>query len=173
MNVLPQARSALAWLLPGALLAVYLVVSDRLVIPMAPPGDGAQIMEKGRIVPRTMRPSGAAGLPVRPPNRPLERHQELMVNPLSGERVRISEQKLWEALIGNPQKGLLYYHLAQIYGLRKEPNRAVQMLRLARKRGVPAAHFTQPALLGEQAMDAIRYDPVFVTYVRGLPESKR
>ena len=96
-----------------------------------------------------------------------------MVNPLSGDRVRTSEQKLWEALISNPQKGLLYYHLAQIYGLRKEPTWAVQMLRLARKRGLPAVHFTQPALLGEQAMDAIMYDPIFMTYVRGLPESKQ
>lgn len=168
-KVWPQARAALASLLPGALLAVYLVMTDCLIIPMDPPGDGAAIMEKSS-APRTMRPSGAAKLPVRPPSRPLDQHLVNLVSPLNGVRIQTSEQKLWEALVKDPRKTLLYYQIAQVHGLRKEPDKAVQMLRLAAKHGMPAAHFTQQALLGEQTMDSIRYDPDFVMYVRGLPE---
>ena len=171
-KVWPQTRAALAWLVPGALLSLYLVMTDCLVIPMAPPGDGARVMEK-RSAPRTMRPSGATKLPVRPPSRPLDQHLVDLVSPLSGVRIQTSEQKLWEALIKTPHKALLYYQIAQVHGLRKEPDKAVQMLRLAAKKGMPVAHFTQKALLGEQTMDSIRYDPIFVMYVRGLPETRR
>ena len=172
MNVLPQARSALAWLLPGALLAVYLVVSDRLVIPMAPPGDGARVM-KGTSSARTMRPARSTKLPIRPPNRPLDQRPVEVVSPLTGNRMRTTEQKLWMELVKNPEKGVLYYHLAQVHGLRKEPDRSVAMLRLAAKKGVSAFHFTQKAMLADQAMDSIRYDPIFVMYVRGLPDTEQ
>ncbi len=168
MNPLPQAKAALAWLLPGALLAAYLVVVDRGLIPSDPPADGASVMEGGSRA-RSILPVTAAKLPVQPPSRPLERHPVELVSPLTGDRVHITEHKLWQDLIKTPKKGVLYYHLAQVHGLRKESNRAVRMLRLAAKR-LPAAHFTQKTMLADKSFDSIRYDPVFVMYVRGLPE---
>lgn len=168
MNPLPQARAALAWLLPGVLLAGYLVVVDRGIILADPPGDGAQVLE-GATRARTIRPDTTAKLPVQPPSRPLERHPVELVSPINGDHVHITEHKLWEDLVKAPSKGVLYYHLAQVHGLRKESDRAVLMLRLAAKR-LSAAYFTQKTMLADKAFDSIRYDPVFVMYVRGLPE---
>jgi hypothetical protein len=167
-SVPSSARGVLAWLLPGVLLAGYLMVVDRGVILADAPGDGAKVLEGGSKA-RTIRPDTTAKLPVQPPSRPLERHPVELVSPLTGDRVHITEHKLWEDLVKAPGKGVLYFHLAQVHGLRKESSLAVRMLRLAAKR-MPAATFSQKTMLADKAFDGIRYDPVFVMYVRGLPE---
>ncbi len=167
-------KAAVAWLLPGVLLGAYLIWTDRGVVPMDPPQNGASVMEQSRKAPAKKKPTaGAARLPVKPPQRPLEQQLVELVTPRPGQMVRTSEQKLWQALAQAPDNGELYLHLAQLCSLRREPAEAVRMLRLAaRDRVLSSTHLNQRALFQDAAFEPIKYTPEFLTYVRSLPEAK-
>lgn len=166
-RALHQLRAALAWLLPSVLLSLYLIWTDRLVIPANPPADGARVMQPAAAAPPHSTRGGAA----KPPGRSFENKQLQLDVAGGGRTVLTSERQLRKQLADRPGAPGPCYHLAQVHARRGDVEAAVKMLRLAAKDPrFRAAQLHQQALLADRALAGIKYDPQFLTFLRQLPE---
>jgi len=86
------------------------------------------------------------------------------------KRFEESEWDLWKAVVTAPKDGNAYFDLAWLHAQRKEPERAMEMLRFAaRDRHLFANRMSKTTLLNDRLMLPIWDAPAFRAYVDLLP----